>query len=69
MKRLYKSPTLEVYLYQVEEGYSTTIALERDHVLIEGNDQTTLRSSEEFTSYADEDGEYVTGSFSYPQGD
>ncbi len=61
MKRKYVSPALEVYSYLAEEGYATTVALHKDYVLIEGNNQDVLRASEEFAEVTEEDGEYVGG--------
>ncbi|MBP3763820.1 MAG: hypothetical protein J6I49_08090 [Bacteroidales bacterium] len=61
MKRRYIKPTLELFLYEAEEGYGTTVALHKDYVLVEGNDNNTLRSSEEIVTNTDADGEYETG--------
>ena len=63
MKRKYVSPALEVYSYLAEEGYATTVALHKDYVLIEGNNQDVLRASEEFAEVTDETGEYMGGSW------
>lgn len=59
MKRTYVKPALEVYDYLAEEGYANTVALHRDYVLIEGNDNSTTRASEEITEITDGDGEYT----------
>ena len=59
MKRIYVKPALEVYDYLAEEGYASTVALHRDYVLIEGNDNSTTRASEEITEITDGDGEYT----------
>lgn len=63
MKRPYIKPTIEVYLYSSEKGYSNSIAvgLDRDYVLIQGDDHSTLRSSEEVTEYTDDHGEFTIG--------
>jgi hypothetical protein len=61
MKKRYLKPQLEVYLYQPEEGYANSVALHKDYVLIAGDDNTTQRSSDEFTEYTDNDGQYTTG--------
>ncbi len=63
MKRIYVKPALEVYDYLAEEGYATTVALHRDYVLIEGNDHSTTRASEEITDITDADGEYTASSW------
>lgn len=57
-KKLYIIPQIESYLYQTEEGYLVTVALQKDYVLIEGNDNTTLRSSDELTEMTSTEGEY-----------
>lgn len=57
-KKLYIIPQIESYLYQAEEGYLVTVALQKDYVLIEGNDNTTLRSSDELTEMTSSEGEY-----------
>lgn len=59
MKYAYVSPKIEIYKYQAENGYANTIALHRDYVLVEGNDNNTLRSSEEISNMTDVNGEYV----------
>lgn len=66
MKRRYIKPTLEVYLYSAEKGFAHSIALEnathnRDYVLIEGSDRSTMRASEEVTEYTDNAGQFTTG--------
>lgn len=61
MKRKYIKPQLEVYSYLPEEGYSASVALSKDYVLIAGEDGSTMRSSEEYTEYTDEHGEYESG--------
>ena len=66
MKKRYLKPTVEVYLYSLEKGFATSVALEnntrdRDYVLIEGNDRNSTRASEEVTEYTDRYGQYETG--------
>lgn len=62
MKKQYIKPALEIYRYAPEKGYSVTIALDKDYVLIEGQtDHRTLRTSEEVTEYTDNNGEYQIG--------
>lgn len=66
MKKRYITPIVEVYLYSAEKGYATSLALEintrdRDYVLIEGNDRSSMRASEEVTEYTDHSGQYETG--------
>jgi hypothetical protein len=39
------------------------VALNKDYVLIEGNDNDGLRASEEVTEYTDAAGEYERGSW------
>ena len=56
MKKQYIKPALEVYRYLPEEGYKVSIALDKDYVLIEGNDNDGLRASEEVTEYTDVNG-------------
>lgn len=63
MKKQYIKPTLEVYRYLPEEGYKVSVALDKDYVLIEGNDNDGLRASEEVTEYTDVNGEYERGSW------
>ena len=61
MKKRYIKPILEVYSYQAEEGYATTVALQKDYVLIEGNDRESLRSADEVTEYTDAEGQFSAG--------
>lgn len=63
MKKPYLKPQLEQYSYLPEEGYANTVALHTDYALIEGNDGSTLRSSEEVSEYTDASGEWETGSW------
>ena len=63
MKKQYIKPALEVYRYMPEEGYKVSIALDKDYVLIEGNDNDGLRASEEVTEYTDVNGEYERGNW------
>lgn len=65
MKRTYVKPALEVYDYLAEEGYANTVALHRDYVLIEGNDNSTTRASEEITDITDESGEYTAAEWDF----
>ena len=66
MKKRYVKPTVEVFLYSPEKGFAHSIALEnathdRDYVLIEGNDRTTKRASDELSEFTDNEGEYTIG--------
>lgn len=61
MKRQYIQPALEVYTYLPEEGYRVSVALHKDYVLIEGNDDDGLRASDEITEFTDASGEYERG--------
>ncbi len=61
MKKPYLKPQLEQYSYLPEEGYANTVALHTDYALIEGNDGSTLRASEEVGEYTDASGEWETG--------
>lgn len=61
MKRPYVKPRLENYEYVAEEGFAHSLALQRDYVLIEGNDRATQRASDEITEYTDVEGEYTLG--------
>jgi hypothetical protein len=61
MKKRYVKPLLEPYGYRAEEGYASSIALEKDYLLIQGDDNRTLRSAEEVAEYTDSDGEFSTG--------
>ena len=63
MKKQYIKPALEVYRYLPEEGYKVSIALDKDYVLIEGNDNDGLRASEEVTEYTHVNGEYERGNW------
>ena len=63
MKRTYIKPTLEVYRYDAERGYNVSVGLHRDYVLIQGDDGSTLRASEEVTEYTDESGEFTIGTW------
>ncbi len=65
MKRHYVSPALEVYSYLAEEGYAVTVALHKDYVLIEGNNNDALRASEEFAEVSDDKGEYMGGQWDW----
>ena len=60
MKSKYITPVIEIYQYYPESGYSSTVALHKDHVLVEGNDNSTTRSSEEITDVTDYNGEYMS---------
>lgn len=61
MKRKYIKPQLEIYAYQAEKGFATTVALYKDYILIEGNDRTTKRASDELSEFTDNEGEYTIG--------
>lgn len=61
MKKRYIKPQLEYYCYRPEEGYTSSVALQKDYVLIEGNDRRTQRASEEITEYTDNHGEFEIG--------
>lgn len=61
MKKPYLKPMLEAFAYNPEEGYANTVALHTDYALIEGNDGSTLRASEEVAEYTDASGEWETG--------
>ena len=61
MKKQYITPALEVYRYLPEEGYKVSVALNKDYVLIEGNDNDGLRASDEITEFTDNSGEYERG--------
>jgi hypothetical protein len=63
MKKQYIKPVLEVYSYLPEKGYRVSVALDKDYVLIEGNDRDGLRASEEVTEYTDVSGEYERGNW------
>lgn len=65
MKKRYIKPQLEVYRYSPEEGYATTVALHKDYVLVEGNDRSTQRASEEVTEYTDNSGEFEIGEWDF----
>lgn len=70
MKKQYLKPKLEIYLYSPEKGFAYSIALEnathdRDYVLIEGSDRSTMRASEEVTEYTDNAGQYTTGEWEF----
>jgi hypothetical protein len=66
MKKVYLKPTVEVFLYNPEKGFAVTVALEntqhdRDYVLIEGTDRSSMRAAEEVTEYTDNSGQFTTG--------
>ena len=66
MKKTYLKPSVETYLYLAEKGCAVSVALERntrdrDYVLIEGNDRSSMRASEEVTEYTDNGGQFMTG--------
>ncbi len=61
MKITYIKPDVEIFSYKPEEGYNVSVALNKDFVLIEGDDRNTLRASEEVTEFTDDDGEFTTG--------
>lgn len=66
MKKTYLKPSVETYLYSAEKGFAVSVALERntrdrDYVLIEGNDRSSMRASEEVTEYTDNGGQFMTG--------
>lgn len=58
-KAEYTKPSIETHTYKADQGYSATVALHRDHVLVEGNDVSSTRTSEEITNITDSDGEYT----------
>lgn len=62
MKKAYITPTVEVFNYMPEEGYSNSqpVALHTDYVLIEGDSREDLMVSDEVTEYT-ENNEYTTG--------
>jgi hypothetical protein len=61
MKKRYVKPMLEAYSYSPEKGYAATVALYKDHLLIEGDDHQTLRAADEVSEYTGSDGEWTTG--------
>ena len=63
MKKSYIKPQLEIFRNQPEKGYATSTAMgvTKDYVLIEGNDGSTLRTSEEVTEFTDDQGEFTIG--------
>jgi hypothetical protein len=61
MKKRYIKPALEAYAYRPEKGYAVTVALYKDHVLIEGDDHETMRAGDEVSEYTDAEGEWATG--------
>ena len=64
MKKRYIKPELELFSYQPEEGYATTVALRdrvSDYVIVEGSDRRSLLTADEVTEYTDNSGEYTTG--------
>ena len=65
MKKSYIKPQLEIFQYQPEKGYaySTAIGVTKDYVLVEGNDGSTLRTSEEVTEFTDDHGEFTIGTW------
>ena len=52
---------LEAYSYSPGKGYAATVALYKDHLLIEGDDHQTLRAADEVSEYTGSDGEWTTG--------
>ncbi len=58
MKKRYIKPQLESYIYDVERGFASSVGLNRDIILDENGDKTTLRASEELTEITDGSGEY-----------
>lgn len=52
---------LEDFSYFPEKGYATTVALHKDYILIEGNDHSTLRATDEVSEYTDGSGEWSAG--------
>lgn len=61
MKKRYIKPMLEDFSYFPEKGYATTVALHKDYILIEGNDHSTLRATDEVSEYTDGSGEWSAG--------
>jgi len=57
----YIKPEVEVCEYRAERGFAFSVALDRDYVLIEGEDRETLRASDEVTEYTDAGGSYNSG--------
>ena len=53
MKKRYIKPALEAYAYRPEKGYAVTVALYKEHVLMEGDDHETVRAGEEVTEDSD----------------
>ena len=65
MKKTYIRPEIEIFQYAPEEGFANSLALYKDYVLIEGDDRSTMRASEEVTEFTDAEGEYVTGEWDF----
>ena len=61
MKKRYIRPEIEIFQYAAEEGFAHSVAKYRDYVLIEGNDRSSMRASEEVTEYTDNGGQFMTG--------
>ena len=65
MKKRYVRPEIEIFQYAPEEGFANSLALYNDYVLIEGDDRSTMRASEEVTEFTDAEGEYMTGDWEF----
>jgi len=68
MKPKYLKPQLEVYSYMPELGVKVSVGNDvnyderkDDYVLIQGGDRSIMRSSDVYTEYTDESGQYETG--------
>lgn len=63
MKKPYIKPELEVFCYMPEEGYSATlqVTLNKDYVLVEGDNRQSMRSADEVTEYTDQSGQFEIG--------
>ena len=57
MKKTYVRPEIEIFQYAPEEGFANSVALYKDYVLIEGDDRSTMRASEEVTEFTEGSGE------------
>lgn len=68
MKSIYIKPQIEVFTYRPELGVKVSVGNDvnyderkDDYVLIQGGDRSIMRTSDVYTEYTDNEGQYETG--------
>lgn len=63
-RKTYLKPEIEIIEYLPEKGYASSIAVERDPLLIDNNDHSTMRTFEDINEFT-QNNENQTGLWSF----